>query len=146
MTMSTDQDVFEYMPDLADYGIQDFASDHAKTREDILRRLRVEWWPRFRPYNDIRFVQPPVMDTDLLDETQFTRAAVYHVLSYYILPKLAKFDPDGDRFGEMMKHYRSRFEEEFDYIIKDGVRYDFDDNGNIDSSEQVPAYQTRLVR
>ena len=104
MSMSNDQDILEYMPDLYDYGIQDFSAEHAKTREDILRRLRIEWWPKLQPWKyDIRYFNtPPEMDPALLTEGQFTRAAVYHSLAYYILPKLAKFDPEGDRFENMM--------------------------------------------
>lgn len=151
MTMSTDTDIQEYMPDLYDYGIQDFSADHAKTREDILRRLRIEWWPKFRSWStDITIAGLPgargEMDETLITESQFTRAAVFHVLAYYILPKLMKFDPEGDRFENMMKHYKSRFDEEFDLILRDGVEYDVNDDGTIDSGEKSATHYMRLVR
>ena len=151
MTMSTDSDILEYMPDLFDYGIQDFTADHAKTRDDILRKLRIEWWPRFSAWsNDPSLVAynraRPEMSADLLTESQFTRSAAFHVLAYYILPKLAKFDPDGDRFENMMKHYRSRFEEEFDLVLRDGVEYDSNDDGTVTDGEKATVHFGRLVR
>jgi hypothetical protein len=148
MAMSTDQDILEYVPDLYDYGIQDFSADHTRTREDILRRLRIDWWPRLQPYKyDIRYVNTtPEMDADKLTESQFTRSAVFHVLAYYILPKLAKFDPEGDRFENMMKHYRSRFEEEFTLVLKDGVEYDLNNDAVVDATEKASREFSRLVR
>jgi hypothetical protein len=148
MAMSTDNDILEYMPDLYDYGIQDFADDHANTQADITRRLRIDWWPRMRSeIFDIKVLSnSPEMDETLLTESQFTRAAVFHVLAYYILPKLNKFDPNGDRFAEMMKYYKTRFDEEFDLVLRDGVEYDRDDDGNITNSEKTPNVFMRLVR
>jgi hypothetical protein len=148
MSFATDSDVIEYVPDLHEYGIQDFSADHAKTQEDILRRLRIEWWPRLQPWKyDIRYVNnAPEMDSTLLTDTQFTRTAVFHVLAYYILPKLAKFDPDGDRFENMMKHYKSRFEEEFNLVLKDGVEYDLNNDNTVGISEKASTEFMRLVR
>lgn len=148
MTMSTDEDILEYMPDLFDYGIQDFSDYHEKTRQDIFRQLRVEWWPKQRLERfDIKVLNNNTeMDEELLTESQFTRAAVFHVLSYYILPILSKFEADGDRFREMMTYYRKRFEEEFNLVLRDGVEYDLDDDGNITDSEKAPQTFLRLVR
>ena len=86
------------------------------------------------------------MDSTLLTDSQFTRTAVFHVLAYYILPKLAKFDPDGDRFENMMKHYKSRFEEEFNLVLKDGVEYDLNNDNVVGISEKASTEFMRLVR
>ena len=148
MSFANDNDIIEYMPDLYDYGIQDFSADHAKTQDDILRRLRIEWWPRLQPWKyDIRYVNnAPEMDSTLLTDSQWTRSAVFHVLAYYILPKLAKFDPEGDRFENMMKHYKSRFEEEFNLVLKDGVEYDLNYDNTVSISEKASTEFMRLVR
>lgn len=148
MSFANDNDIIEYMPDLYDYGIQDFSADHAKTQDDILRRLRIEWWPRLQPWKyDIRYVNnAPEMDSTLLTDSQWTRSAVFHVLAYYILPKLAKFDPEGDRFENMMKHYKSRFEEEFNLVLKDGVEYDLNNDNTVSISEKASTEFMRLVR
>jgi len=141
MAMSTDPDIIEYFPDLYEYGIQDFSAEHEKTRGDIIRRLAIDWWPRYRgSYTSAS------LDDTLLTESQFTRAAVFHCLSYYILPKLTKHDPEGDRFSEMMKYYKSRYEEEFDLVLKDGVEYDADNDDTIEDSEKETFHMQRLVR
>jgi len=145
MTMSTDTDIQEYFPDLYEFGIQDFSTDHARTREDIIRQLRIDWWPRMQSRTNI-FSASTELNVALLTETQFTRAAVFHVLSYYILPKLAKFDPEGDKFENMMKYYKERYSEEFNLILKDGVEYDTDDSGNISNDEKIQNVYDRLVR
>ena len=81
-----------------------------------------------------------------LNSSQFTRAAVYHVLAYHIYPKLSTFDPDGDAFREQMNFYKGRFEEEFDLILRDGVHYDLDSSGTFTDSEKQAFYKGRLVR
>ena len=148
MAMSTDADVLAYEPDINQYGIQSFADEHAKTRADILRILRIDWWPRHRNVLDqYRTTTTSVeMDETLLTESQFTKAAVYHVLAYYILPKLSKFTPDGDVFREKMEYYRARFNEEINYVLRDGVSYDFNDDGTVSDSEKQPVHYNRLVR
>jgi hypothetical protein len=149
MTMSTDADIQEYFPDLYDYGIQDFSDYHEKTRQDIFRRLRIEWWPtksRALKYNIAVVATDPEMDETLLTESQFKRAAVFHCLAYYILPQLNKFEPDGDRFGEMMKYYKARFEEEFDLVVRDGVEYDSNNDNVLSDGEKATTAYLRLVR
>lgn len=149
MTMSTDADIIEYFPDLYDYGIQEFDSFHEKTRQDIFRLLRIQWWPTqaLRLRTDITVINTNVeMDDTLITESQFTRAAVFHCLAYYILPQLSKFEPDGDRFAEMMEYFKNRFTEEFDLVIKDGVEYDFDEDGTVEDAEKAPQRFLRLVR
>ena len=44
--MSQDSDLLEYEPDIKNFGIQSFSDLHTKTTNDILRKLRIEWWPR----------------------------------------------------------------------------------------------------
>ena len=81
-----------------------------------------------------------------LRTAQFTRAAVYHVLGYYIYPRLSTFDPDGDLFREKMTYYKRAFEEEFDLILREGVSYDSDSSGDYSDSEERSFHHNRLVR
>jgi len=144
MTMSTDTDVLAYEPDIHQYGIASFADEHAKTRSDILRILRIDWWPRHR--NIIGKYAINIIDTNLemddtkITESQFTKAAVFHVLAYYILPKLSKFTPEGDVFREKMEYYRARFQEEIKYVLRDGVEYDFDGDVTVEDTEKQPVH------
>ena len=151
MAMSTDDNLIEYQADILEYGIDDFDSYHAKAREDILRRLRDEWWVRSRNMTnfDISRSLPSLeMDADRLTESQFTRCAVYRVLSEYALPQLTKWNSDGDedKFQVMMKHYRKKYDEEFNSVLRDGVEYDFNNDDNVSQSEKQPFHTRRLVR
>ena len=151
MAMSTDDNLIEYQADILDYGIDDFESYHAKAREDILRKLRAEWWVRSRNMTnfDISRSLPSLeMDADRLTESQFTRCACYRVLSEYALPQLTKWNASGDedKFQVMMMHYRKKYEEEFNSILQDGVEYDFNNDDTVSQSEKQPFHTRRLIR
>ena len=94
---STDANVLEYEPQIKEYGILDFTDDHTKTTADIQRYLRIHWWPRVSR-TQVRYFNTSVeMDNTKLSASQFTRAAVFHVLAYYfILQDGVKYDFDGD--------------------------------------------------
>ena len=86
------------------------------------------------------------IDENKLVAAQFTRASVYHVLGHYIYPRLSTFDPAGDSFREKLTYYQNKFNEEFDLILQEGVKYDTDSDGSISSSEQQTFYHNRLQR
>jgi hypothetical protein len=145
---STDADVIEYEPTIKEYGVIDFSSYHAKTTADIQRHLRIEWWPRVRRSSQpLRYFDRGLeMDTTKLNAAQLKRAAVYHVLSYYILPQLTKHDAEPDRFRMMIDFYKARFRDELDMVLQDGVEYDFDNDGTVEDAEKQPEHFNRLVR
>jgi len=146
--MLTIQDIQDYVPDVLDYGILDFSDEIAKTVEDIYRRLRVEWWPTWRANRyDITVRGIAVeMDSTLLTQTQFTRAAVYYALSEHILPKFTQHSVEGDKFSEMIKFYSQKFEHEFSMVLRDGVEYDYNNDDVIENHERTPQYFLRLQR
>ena len=151
MAMSTDDNLLEYQSDILDYGIDDFDAYHAKAREDILRKLRSEWWVRSRNmtnYDISRSLPSLEMDADRLTESQFTRCACYRVLAEYALPQLTKWNADGDedKFQIMMMHYRKKYDEEFSAILLDGVEYDYNNDDTVTESEKQPFHTRRLVR
>ena len=149
MAMSTDSDLMVYQPEILQYGIDEFAGEHAKAEADILRKVRDEWWPK-APYTGL--ADSPntgnEMDASKLTESQFTRCAVYRVLSEYALPQLTKWNAEGDedKFQVMMAHYKKKYEEEFNSILRDGVEYDFDGDGTVEVGEEQPFHTRRLVR
>ena len=138
MALFTEADIVDLVPDILEYGIQDFSDDIARTEEDIFRLLRIKWWQPVASPGD-------VMDNNLLDPTQLKRSCVYYSLAYYIFPKLSKFEVDGDRFTSMMDYYKARFDEEFDLAIRE-LHYDFDSSGTFESTETVHNERRRLVR
>jgi hypothetical protein len=146
---ATDSDILEYEPTIKEFGIIDFSSYHSKTTADIQRLLRIEWWPRVsRASTTSRYFNSTdlEMDTTKIEATQFKRAAVYHTLSYYVLPKLTQHGAEPDRFRMMIDFYKARFREEFDYVLQDGVKYDFDGDGTVEDHEEQPVHFNRLVR
>jgi len=151
MAMSTDADLIKYQPDILTFGIDEFTDEHAKARDDILRKLRDEWWVRSRNvtnYDISRSLPSLEMDDSKLTESQFERCAVYRVLSEYALPQLTKWNNEGseDRFQVMMMHYRKKFDEEFNSILRDGVLYDFDGDGTVEQTEKQPFHTRRIIR
>ena len=141
MALFSENDMLEYMPDLHNYGIQDFANMIAKTDEDIYRLLRVEWYPKLQG----RRTSWTDFDTTKLKDSQLKRSAVYYCLYKYVLPKLTKFDPDGDSFQTQISYYKAQFDEEFD-IAKRELYYDWNDDGVYESNEQEIQPAQRLVR
>jgi uncharacterized Rmd1/YagE family protein len=148
MAMSTDSDLLVYQPEILGYGIDDFTAEHAKSEADILRKIRDEWWPRAKHSYTNTTNNINELDATKLTDSQFTRCAVYRVLSEYALPQLTKWLPDGeeDKFQVMMSHYHKKYEEEFDSILRDGVEYDFDGDETIEVGEKQPFHTRRLVR
>jgi uncharacterized Rmd1/YagE family protein len=151
MAMSTDADLIKYQPDILTFGIDEFTDEHAKARDDILRKLRDEWWVRSRNvtnYDISRSLPSLEMDDARLTESQFERCAVYRVLSEYALPQLTKWNNEGseDRFQVMMMHYRKKYNEEFNSILRDGVLYDFDNDGTVEQTEKQPFHTRRIIR
>ena len=83
---ATDTDLLEYVPDIKKYGIQEFLTEHEKTYDDIIRLLNIKWWPttRFSQYDVSVLGGSAKLSPSRLNSSQFTRAAVYHVLAYHI--------------------------------------------------------------
>jgi hypothetical protein len=147
-------DVQEYQPDIAEYGITDFDTQLQHAEDDVIRQIREEWWERYRHtvrYKDITKITTIEMNSALLVNSQWTRAVVYRALSDYILPMLTKWkDPQGgegaDTFQVKMDYYRKKYSEEFQAILRDGVKYDENNDSTIQTSEEEPIHHLRLVR
>jgi hypothetical protein len=149
MAMSTDSDLMVYQPEILQYGIDEFTGEHAKAKADILRKVRDEWWSRAKnQYKTHSTDNVYEMDETKLTESQFTRCAVYRVLSEYALPQLTKWNAEGDedKFQVMMSHYKKKYNEEFESILRDGIEYDYDDDSIIQIDEKQPVHTRRLVR
>ena len=149
MAYASINDLLEVEPTVTDYGVLDFDAELAKSETEINRLLTVRWWPSYlkNGRTDIRYSNLALlMDTALLDPTQWTQATVYHALAYHICPKLTKFEAEPDRFREMMEYFAGRFEHEFDLCLREGVRYDANNNDVFEDVEQVPDVFLRLRR
>ena len=147
-TFATDTDLLEYEPQIKQFGIQEYTTEHEKTYDDIVRLLNIKWWPttEFGRYDLSVIGGSTKLSPSKLDPTQFIRAAVYHVLAYYIYPKLSTFEVDGDVFTNKRVYYQEKFEEEMDLILRVGVSYDMDSSGTFEDGEKQTFYNGRLIR
>ena len=146
-------DVTKYQPDAFDFGIASGATEatnfFAQTTNDILRQLRVEWWPVYKTniFTDITVLNTAEMVNTKVNLDQFERAGVYLFLGRFYLPALTKFRPETekDRFERMAEYYMSEYNKEFRSILEDGVEYDSTADGSIVSNEREPLHGYRRL-
>ena len=145
MAYATYDDLKSVEANIDEYGVIEWDTELERSENEINRVLKVRW------YGVYQKAHPSIINVDfdptLLDSTQFTQACVYHALAYHICPKLTQFSgAEPDRFQVMMDYYQGRFEHEMDLILREGVRYDLDDDSTITSSESKSVTPLRLVR
>ena len=121
----------------------------SQTTNDILRQLRIEWWPVYKTnvYTDITVLNTEEMVNTKVDLDQFERAGVDLFLGRFLLPALTKFRPEAekDRFERMAEYYMSEYNKEFRSILEDGVNYDSDEDSSISTSEREPLHGLRRL-
>lgn len=137
MAFSTDSDLIALVPDILELGVTSFSTEHSKAEADILRELRINWWDRKDIKGDF--------NKEYLTNSQFTRCSAYLVLWKYALPKLTNW-VDGDRYQSMINFYKSRYGEELESILRDGIEYDADDDGTVTEQEKKAVHTGRLSR
>ena len=120
-----------------------------QTTNDILRQLRIEWFPTYKTnvYTDITVLNTVEMDNTKVNLDQFERAGVYLFLGRFYLPALTKFRPETekDRFERMAEYYMAEYNKEFRSILEDGVEYDSTSDGTIVSSERESLHGYRRL-
>ena len=137
MAFSTDWNLQEIIPDILDFGIDNFIEEHARAQAELEREIRNRWWHRTGRAGEL--------DTSLLTESQWTKVNSYLVLWKYALPKLTNW-VDNDRFLQMIDFYRVRYGEELEAVFADGVEYDYDEDGTVQNDEKLPKPLNRLDR
>lgn len=148
MAYATIQDLLDIDPTITEYGVLDFDAELAKSETEVNRLLSIRWFPSYhKNRTDIRYSDLAVlMDTSKLDPTQWTKATCYHALAFHIAPKLTKHEADPDRFRMMMDYFEKRFEDEFDLCLREGVRYDANDDNVFQDVEKTADVFLRLRR
>jgi hypothetical protein len=145
MAYATFDDLKQVEPTIDEYGILDWDTELARSETEINRVLKVRWYQAYQK------AHPSIVNVDfdstLLDSTQLKQVTVYHALAYHICPKLTQFSgAEPDKFQVMMNYYQGRFEHEMDLVLREGVRYDLDDDNTYESSEIKSVHSLRLVR
>jgi|TARA_Y100000310_G_C19941903_1_gene472931 hypothetical protein len=146
-------DVTKYQPDAFGFGIAagdtEAVNFFAQTTNDILRQLRVEWWPVYKQnvFTDITVLNTAEMVNTKVNLDQFERAGVYLFLGRFLLPALTKFRPETekDRFERMAEYYMAQYNIEWRMILEDGVEYDTDGSGTIVTNEREPLHGFRRL-
>ena len=146
-------DVTKYQPDAFGFGIAagdtEAVNFFAQTTNDILRQLRIEWWPVYKQnvFTDITVLNTAEMVNTKVNLDQFERAGVYLFLGRFLLPALTKFRPETekDRFERMAEYYMSQYNIEWRMILEDGVEYDTDGSGTIVTNEREPLHGFRRL-
>ena len=149
----TASDVTKYQPDAFGFGIASTDTEatnfFAQTTNDILRQLRIEWWPVYKTnvYTDITVLGTNEMENTKVNLDQFERAGVYLFLGRFLCPALTKFRPETekDRFERMAEYYMAEYNKEFRSILEDGVEYDSTSDGTIVSSERESLHGYRRL-
>jgi hypothetical protein len=136
MAFSTDTNLTDLVPDILQLGIASFSGYHDDAQADIERDIRIKWWSKTGYSGEL--------DTTLLTDSQFTKAASYLVLWKYALPQLTNWVGE-DRFQTMIEFYKSRYSEEMASIYADGVEYDYNEDSTVSESERSTTIN-RLVR
>ena len=146
-------DASNYQADIYTFGIGADTSEVAffitQTTNDILRQLRIEWWPVYKTnvFTDITVLNTAEMVNTKVNLDQFKRAGAYLFMSRFFLPALTKFRPeaDKDRFERMIEFYTAQYNKEMQTILEDGVEYDSDAGGTISTSEREPLHGLRRL-
>ena len=149
----TASDVTKYQPDAFDFGLANNSTEVvnflAQTTNDILRQLRIEWWPVYKTniFTDITVLNTAEMVNTKVNLDQFERAGVYLFLGRFFLPALTKFRPETekDRFERMQEYYMSQYNIEWRMILEDGVEYDATADGTIVANEREPLHGFRRL-
>ena len=137
MAFSQDSDLVALVPDILDFGITSFSTEHAKAQTDLTRTIRNEWWHKKGIKGE--------MVASYLTDSQWTRCNAYLVLWKFALPQLTNWVQD-DRFLNMITFYQQRYHEELSAVFADGVEYDDDNSGSIEDDERGIVSYGRLTR
>jgi hypothetical protein len=145
MAYATLTDLLQVEPTIQDYGLLEWDLELERSESEINRVLKVRWYLAYqKAHPSIANVE---FDSTLLDPTQLTQATIYHSLAYHICPKLTQFSgAEPDKFQVMMNYYQGRFEHEMDLVLREGIRYDINDDSTISQSESASITSLRLVR
>ena len=144
MAYATTEDLIQVEPTITEYGVLDFDAELARSEAEINRVLKVRWFQTWlKTQANIK-----EFDATLLTSSQWTMATVYHALAYHICPKLTKFENQGseDNFQVRMDYYAGRFEHEMDLCLREGVKYDANDDGITEANETRSVHPLRMVR
>jgi hypothetical protein len=147
-----DQRLFDANEGLSDDVVE---SQLVRATERILTKLRAsDWWKGYYVNRSsgitlTTLADIPALNVDRIIERQndFTDLCVYTALGEFILPSIADFGTEENAERQKMGYYVQKADSLFAELITAGDWYDFDGDGNIDSSEKQPGqFNLKRVR
>lgn len=137
MVFSTDADVLRVQPYVFEHGVATFTEYHVPATGDLVDELVTEWLPLQSVVSSDDF------DAERLQASQWVTAAVYRVLGWYVLPRLAA-SVGGEGLLSMMEHYRREYALEMQRVIRRGVLYDT--GSGLERIEALPVSEVQRLR
>ncbi len=145
MAYATFDDLKQVEPTIDEYGVLDWDIELERSETEVNRILKVRWYSAYQKSHPS--IAQEQLDPERLDPLQLTQATVYHALAYHICPKLTQFSgAEPDKFQVMMQYYQGRFEHEMDLVLREGVRYDINQDNTVSKEESASVTSNRLVR
>lgn len=156
-TLCTNDDLKAVRPNILTYGIVSWTEDTessgtitgvdklTEAQEQIARILDIRW---YREAAKARYYEPldpdEKFDLDKVKGDYLKRAAVYKVLelAYQYCMNDA---PEPDSFERNSAYFAKQFEKEMDFVIGQGLQYDWSNDGD-PSDENIEPIQRRLLR
>lgn len=130
-----------------------------RSTERIIDDIQVtNWWKTYWIYQSgsagsssivygINNILVPRPNPNLIlgSQNDFSDLCVYFALSNYILPSIADFGNPDSADRQKVGFYNEKYRSLFQTLIDRGDWYDFDDDGQVQTTEQAPAL-TNLTR
>lgn len=137
MIFSNDENLQQLQPYVFEHGVATFTAYHVSAANDVVDALVTEWLPLQSVVSSDDF------DAERLEAEQWVTAAVYRVLGWYVLPRLAA-SVGGAGLLTMMEHYRREYVLEVQRVIRRGVRYDI--GSWFERIEALPVSEVQRLR
>lgn len=142
MPYSKDSDLVKVQKDILTLSENGTWLDQAKEAEVLINRdLNASW---FKAAANVQNSNAD-FDPDLIEPIeQLTRLSVFKTLelAYLLIIQDALEDP----FREKMKLFAAKYKEELNFLISEGITYDWDDDGTEDVTESNYLNARLLVR
>ena len=126
-------------------GLVNWAVEIAKAQDDILQRIKRDWWENNIATREYDSDHLPIIDESLLNTGILMQITCYQSLGYYIMPKLARFSDEDDSYTRKITYYTDRVEQEWNKI-KSMALYDFNADSTFSDYERTGFAPRRLAR
>jgi len=125
--------------------LADWSAEIAKAQDDILQRIKRDWWENNIATREYDSDHLPIIDESLLNTAILAQITCYQALGYYIMPKLARFSDEDDSYTRKITYYTDRVEQEWNKI-KSMALYDFNADATFSDYERAGFTPRRLAR